>query len=67
MKLGYVRVSTKEQNTERKTKKMYELGIEERYIFIDKQLGKNFNPPRYQAMRFVIREGDLLYLELDRL
>lgn len=68
MKLGYVRVSTKEQNTERQLKKMYELGIEERYIFIDKQSGKDFNRPQYQAMRLVIREGDLLYLDaLDRL
>lgn len=68
MKLGYVRVSTKEQNTERQLKKMYELGIEERYIFVDKQSGKDFNRPQYQAMRLVIREGDLLYLDaLDRL
>lgn len=68
MKLGYVRVSTKEQNTDRQIKKMYELGIEERYIFVDKQSGKDFNRPQYQAMRLVIREGDLLYLDsLDRL
>ncbi|MFD0680358.1 MULTISPECIES: recombinase family protein [unclassified Paenibacillus] len=68
MKLGYVRVSTKEQNTERQVKKMRELGIEERYIFIDKQSGKDFNRPQYQAMRLIIREGDLLYLDLlDRL
>lgn len=68
MKLGYVRVSTKEQNTERQLKKMYELGIEERYIFVDKQSGKDFNRPQYQAMKLVIREGDLLYIDaLDRL
>jgi DNA invertase Pin-like site-specific DNA recombinase len=68
MKLGYVRVSTKEQNTERQFKKMLELGIEERYIFIDRQSGKDFNRPQYQAMRLVIREGDILYLDsLDRL
>lgn len=68
MKIGYVRVSTKEQNTERQLKKMRELGIEERYIFVDKQSGKDFNRPQYQAMRLVIREGDILYLDaLDRL
>ncbi|CAM3061134.1 recombinase family protein [Paenibacillus sediminis] len=68
MKIGYVRVSTKEQNTDRQIKKMRELGIEERYIFVDKQSGKDFNRPQYQAMRLVIREGDLLYLDsLDRL
>lgn len=68
MKLGYVRVSTKEQNTERQIKKMKELGIEDRYIFIDKQSGKDFDRPQYQALRLIIREGDLLYLDaLDRL
>lgn len=67
-KLGYVRVSTKDQNTERQLKKMRELGIEDRYVFVDKQSGKDFNRPQYQAMRLVIREGDLLYLDsLDRL
>jgi DNA invertase Pin-like site-specific DNA recombinase len=68
MKLGYVRVSTKEQNTERQIKKMKELGIEDRYIFIDKQSGKDFDRPQYQALRLIIREGDLLYMDaLDRL
>jgi DNA invertase Pin-like site-specific DNA recombinase len=39
-----------------------------RYIFMDKQSGKDFNRPRYQAMRLMIREGDLIYLDaLDRL
>jgi len=63
MKIGYVRVSTKDQNTERQVRKMIDLGVEERYIFIDKQSGKDFNRPQYQAMRLVIREGDLLYLD----
>lgn len=68
MKLGYVRVSDKSQNPERQIKKMRELGIEERYIFIDKQSGKDFERPKYQALRLIIREGDLLYLDaLDRL
>jgi DNA invertase Pin-like site-specific DNA recombinase len=68
MNIGYVRVSTKEQNTERQLIKMRQLGIEERYTFIDKQSGKDFNRPQYQAMRLIIREGDVLYLDaLDRL
>lgn len=68
MKLGYVRVSSKDQNTERQIKKMRELKIEERYTFIDKKSGKDFDRPKYQAMRLMIREGDLLYLDsLDRL
>ncbi|MEK3721996.1 recombinase family protein [Paenibacillus sp. FSL H8-0034] len=68
MKFGYVRVSAKDQNTERQLKKMHELKIEDRYIFVDKQSGKDFDRPRYQALRLMIREGDLVYLDaLDRL
>lgn len=44
------------------------LGIDERYIFIDKQSRKDFDRLRYQAMRLMIREGDIIYLDaLDRL
>lgn len=68
MKIGYGRVSAKDQNPERQLIKFKDLGIEERFIFVDKQSGKDFNRPRYQAMRMMIREGDLLYLDaLDRL
>ncbi|MEI5915469.1 recombinase family protein [Bacillus albus] len=68
MNIGYIRVSTKEQNIERQLKKMKELQIEDRFIFIDKETGKHFNRPNYKAMREIIREGDLLHLDsLDRL
>lgn len=47
---------------------MKELGIEERYIFVDKQSGGNFDLPQYQAMNLIIREKDLIYIDaLDRL
>ncbi len=65
---GYVRVSTKDQNTDRQDLKMIELGVEERDIFIDKARGKNFDRPQYQALKSVLREGDLVYIDaLDRL
>ncbi|MEB5482241.1 recombinase family protein [Shouchella clausii] len=68
MKMGYGRVSAKDQNPERQLIKFRELGIDDRYIFVDKLSGKDFNRPRYQAMRLMIREGDLVYLDaLDRL
>lgn len=58
----------KDQNPERQLVKFRELGVEERFIFVDKQSGKDFNRPRYQAMRLMIHEGDLVYLDaLDRL
>ncbi|WP_281885654.1 recombinase family protein [Paenibacillus sp. YYML68] len=68
MRMGYVRASAKDQNVERQLRKMAELGIEDRYLFIDKQSGKDFDRPRYQAMKLMIREGDIIYLDaLDRL
>ncbi|WP_168123972.1 recombinase family protein [Paenibacillus sp. HB172176] len=68
MKLAYGRVSAKDQNPERQLIKFRELGVDERYIFVDKQSGKSFDRPRYQALRLLIREGDLVYMDaLDRL
>jgi len=68
MDVGYIRVSTTEQNVERQLSKMQQLGIEERFTFIDKASGKDFNRPQYQIMKNVIREGDLVYIDaLDRL
>jgi DNA invertase Pin-like site-specific DNA recombinase len=68
MKIGYVRVSSQDQNIDRQLQKMIDLGIEERFIFIDRQSGKDFNRPNYEAMKQVIREGDLVYVDaLDRL
>lgn len=68
VKMAYARVSAKGQNPERQLLKFRELGIEERFTFIDKQSGKYFNRIRYNAMRLMLREGDLLYLyALDRL
>lgn len=47
---------------------MKDLGIMDRDFFIDKQSGKNFDRPYYQAMKNVLRKGDILFVkELDRL
>lgn len=43
MEMGYGRVSAKDQNPERQLVKFRELGIDERYIFVDKLSGKEFN------------------------
>jgi len=65
---GYVRVSTKEQNTDRQIIAMQELGINERDIFVDKASGKDFERPQYQALKAQLRKGDLVYISsLDRL
>ncbi|MDK7438137.1 recombinase family protein [Bacillus paranthracis] len=68
MKIGYIRVSAKDQNIERQLKKIRDLQIEDRFIFIDKESGKHFDRPNYQSMKKIIREGDLLHIDsLDRL
>jgi DNA invertase Pin-like site-specific DNA recombinase len=68
MQLGYIRVSSKDQKEGRSFLKMRELGIEEQFIFVDKQSGKNFDRPQYQAMKQVLGENDIVYIDaLDRL
>lgn len=68
MNIGYIRVSSKDQNLERQEVQMRELGIEDRFIFRDKASGKDFDRPEYQNMKRTLREGDTLYLcSLDRL
>jgi DNA invertase Pin-like site-specific DNA recombinase len=64
---AYIRVSSKDQNEARQLKEMLDLGINERDIFIDKESGKDFNRPQYQALKQCLREGDLLYIKsIDR-
>lgn len=63
-----MRVSSKDQNEARQLESMYALGIDERDIHIDKQSGKDFNRPQYQALKMRLRKGDTLYIHsLDRL
>ncbi len=61
MKVGYVRISTKEQNTARQDVLMSELGVER--VFTDKVSGKNKERPELQKMMDFVREGDSLAVE----
>ena len=65
---GYARVSSKEQNEERQIQALINNGVEERFIFIDKQSGKDFNREQYQVLKNALRENDLLIIKsIDRL
>lgn len=65
---GYCRVSSTDQKEDRQLEAMFELGINERDIFVDKCSGKNFNRPQYQALKVQLREGDVLVIKsIDRL
>ncbi len=48
MKIGYIRVSTEEQNTARQEVLLRELGVDE--VFIDKASGKNADRPELTRM-----------------
>ncbi|EKU77408.1 recombinase family protein [Veillonella seminalis] len=68
MKIGYIRVSTKEQNIDRQKEELLKYGVEERYLFIDRASGKNIDRPEYQLLKRALRENDELFIhELDRL
>lgn len=65
---GYGRVSDKDQNEARQIKALSDAGIDERFIFIDKQSGKDFDRPQYKILKNALREGDLLIVKsIDRL
>ena len=53
MKIGYVRVSTEEQNTARQEIMLRELGVDE--LFIEKASGKNADRPELCRMMEYVR------------
>lgn len=61
MKIGYIRVSTVEQNEARQEVLMEQLGVER--VFIDKQTGTNTNRPALKEMMEFVREGDCVVVE----
>lgn len=61
MKVGYVRISTREQNTARQDELMKQLGVER--VFTDKVSGKNTERPELHKMMEFVREGDSLTVE----
>lgn len=66
-RFAYIRVSDKTQNENRQLDEMQQQDIEERDIFIDKASGKDFNRPKYQALKQMLRAGDVLYIKsIDR-
>ena len=61
MKIGYIRVSTQEQNTIRQEVMMEQLGVEE--LYIDKASGKNTDRPQLKKMMEYVRRGDTVIVE----
>ena len=61
MKIGYIRVSTQEQNTDRQEVLLEQLGVEE--LYIDKASGKNTDRPQLKKMMEYVRRGDIVIVE----
>lgn len=61
MLVGYIRISTAEQNTSRQEVLMKELGVEK--VFIDKASGKNTQRPELQKLLSFVRTGDKVIVE----
>ena len=59
---GYIRVSSTDQNEDRQTAAMQEVGVAEPDIYMDKQSGKDFNRPQYARLAGKLKKGDLLYI-----
>ena len=64
--IGYIRVSSREQNEARQVVALQEFGVDR--VFMDKQSGKDFDRPAYQKMLGQLCAGDVLVIKsIDRL
>ena len=61
LKIGYIRISTADQNTARQEVLMNELGVEQ--VYIDRMSGKNTDRPELKKMMSYVREGDVVIVE----
>lgn len=65
---AYIRVSSKEQNTDRQILALKDFDIPMKNIFCDYQSGKDFDRPAYKQLMAMLKEGDLLIIKsVDRL
>lgn len=61
MRYGYIRVSTKHQETARQEVLMEQLGVDK--VFIDKCTGKNTDRPKLKEMMSALNPGDVVVVE----
>ena len=68
MRYGYVRVSSRDQNIARQISAISDYGIEKKYIFIDRESGKDFERKNYRRMLKKLKAEDEVYVKsIDRL
>lgn len=65
---GYIRVSSKDQNTDRQKIAMLQHEISEKEVFTDWQSGKDFERPQYKKLLRKLKPSDCIVItSLDRL
>ena len=68
MNYAYIRVSTKHQNIDRQYEEIKALDIDDKYIYIDRESGKDFDRTKYQNLIKKLKKDDLLIIKsIDRL
>lgn len=69
MKLGYIRVSTKEQNFDIQLKALMEAGIDEEHIYKEKESGKSMKDRSelQRLLEFIRKDDELIVYDLSRL
>lgn len=66
--IGYMRVSSREQNEDRQRVALLEIGISEENIYMDKLSGKDFERPQYKKMLRRLNKNTVLFVKsIDRL
>ena len=66
--LGYMRVSSREQNEDRQRVALLEMGVPESNIYVDKLSGKDFNRSQYKKMLRKLDKDTVLFVKsIDRL
>ena len=65
---GYIRVSSRDQNEDRQLIALCGAGVDERFLYMDKISGKDFDRPQYRKLVKKLKPGDLLMIQsIDRL
>ena len=68
MKIGYIRVSSKDQNEARQVDALIAAGVDLSAIYVDKASGKDFDRIQYKALLKAARKDDVIVIKsLDRL
>ena len=66
--LGYMRVSSREQNEDRQRIALLEMGVPKENIYMDKLSGKNFDRPQYKKLLRKLNGNTVLFVKsIDRL